>query len=1252
MRKYLFDLYSFMTKRKFLSTGIAIAVVLFFGFFASRISFQENINQLIPSNDKSGVTSKVLDQVNFADKITIIISSKEQGSAENLTEYANAFIDSLEFNCKPFVAKVQGKIEEENIQETFDFVYANLPLFLDQKDYAVIQNKLQKDSIADSVAADYKSIISPAGLISKDFILKDPLGISFIALKKMQQLSVGDDFAIKNGFLLTKDNQHLLLFVTPKLATNETDKNTIFITNLEKIRTNLNEQFKGKVEMTYFGATPVAVANATQIKADVQNTSIFAGVTLILLLAFFYRSLSTPIIIFIPSLLGALFALTVLYFCKGTISAISLGISSILLGETTDYSIYVLTHLRNNKDVKLLYKDITKPLLLCGITTSITFLCLFLIKSEALQDLGIFAALSVVSTSVFSLLLIPVLYRPLASKGGNIADRKLSNLNFDSNTQVPPSGARGLNFIDKLGTYSYHKSKLLIGSMLLLLVVCLFTFSKVTFNNDLSALNFMTPKLKLAEKQLDHIANSDSSKSIYLATYGESYDEVVANNNILFEALEKDKKANGILNFSSIGGIVFSADIQKQKIAEWNTFWSSQKKSNLTQSLVSEGNQYGFKETAFNDFYELLNKNFKPISIEEYLRVKSFFLDEFIAQKNGFYTISTLVKVPVEKRDVFVNQIKKQPNLVVIDRQQTNETFLGTLKTNFEDLVNYSFIAVFFVLLFAFRKIELAIISIIPILISWIFTTGLMGIFGLQFNVVNIIVCTLIFGIGVDYSIFMTSALQKEYTFGKIELPSYRTSILLSVATTILGIGVLIFAKHPALKSISLIAIIGIFSSLMITFILQPLVFHFFVTNRVKKGKAPYEIRRLVHSVLSFTYFGLGGFLLSILSWILMKVLPFSKKSKLSAFHFILSKFMHSVLMTYPSLKRKIINSSNEKFDKPAVIIANHSSFLDILAIGMLSPKIIFLVSDWVYNSPVFGKGVRLAGFYPVSSGMDNGVDHLRTKVKEGFSIMVFPEGTRSEDNSIKRFHKGAFYLAEQLQLDIVPVVIHGYSEVLPKGDFVINGGTTTVTILDRISLDDTAFGSDLAERTKKISAFFKLHYKKIRLDLEDANYFKAKLMNSYAFKEPQVVQAVKTDLQQHLELYHSLNKWIDSKARILHFTNDFGQLDVLLALQEPLRKIDSVIVLNENRAVAQTNYIVSKRKIHYWNSIEPIVLKKYDVVLISDDSAISNLEEICNLITTVILLNTKKLKTTVLGFGFEIEFESENLIVVKKKIV
>lgn len=1228
MRNYLSLLYTLITKNKFLSIGIIIALFLFLAFFGTRISFQENINQLIPSSDQSGVTTKVLEQVNFADKITIIVSRENAGTTDDLSEYANEFIDSLDTNCKPFIEKIQGKIEEENIQETFDFVYANLPLFLDQKDYAVIESRLHKDSIKANVASSYKSIISPTGLISKDFILQDPLGISFIALKKLQQLSVGDDFELQNGFVLTKNKQNLLLFVTPKLETNETDKNTKFITDLEQIKNNLNVKYKGKVKMIYFGATPVAVANATQIKADVQNTSIFAGVTLVLILAFFYRSLSTPVIIFVPSMFGALFALAVLYFVKGSISAISLGISSILLGETTDYSIYVLTHLRNNKNVKLLYKDITKPLLLCGVTTSITFLCLFFIKSEALQDLGIFAALSVFSTTVFSLVLIPVLYK--------------------TNTQLFVSKP---NFIDKLGTYSYHKNKFLIASILVLLIVSIFTYSKVTFNNDLSALNFMTPELKSAEKQLDHIANNDS-KSIYLATYGKSYDEVVANNNSLFKTLEKNKNSKEILNFSSIGGIVFSEEVQKKKIQEWNTFWTSLKKSNVERDLITEGNQYGFKPNAFVGFYELLNKSFTPIKIEEYLKVKSFFLEEFVSQKDGFYTISTLVKVPNEKRDSFVKVIKKQPNLVVIDRQQTNETFLGTLKINFENLVNYSFIAVFFILLFAFRKIELVIVTIIPIMISWVFTTGLMGLFGLQFNVVNIIVCTLIFGIGVDYSIFMTSALQKEHTFGKIELPSYRTSILLSVATTILGIGVLIFAKHPALKSISLIAIIGIFSALMITFIIQPLVFNFFVTNRTKNGKPPYEIKRLIHSVLSFTYFGLGGFLLSIFGNIMMKILPFSKKIKLKGFHYLLSKFMGSVFLTYPSNRRKVINNANEDFKKPAVIIANHSSFLDILAVGMLSPKIIFLVSDWVYNSPIFGLGIRMVGFYPVSSGMDNGVEHLRDKVGQGFSIMVFPEGSRSDNNSINRFHKGAFYLAEQFNLDIIPVVIHGYSEVLPKGDFVINGGATTVEILDRILPNDVTFGKDYGERTKKLSSFFKLHYKKMRSELEGANYFKKMISNSFDFKETEVIQEVKKDLNTNLELYHNLNKWIDSKARILHIGDDYGQLDVLLTLQDSHRKIDSFISDELNRAVAKTNYILKKRTINYADDISKLFQKRYDVVLISDNEQEIDWSAICNMTTSVILLHSNKLITVILNFGFEIEIKFDNLIVLKKKVL
>ena len=1231
MQNFFSATYTYLNKRKLFSFVLFTAILLVFGFFAKQLQFSEDITRLIPTNDKTNTTAKVLNQLNFADKITIKISSKNAGTPDDLSNAATLFLNELDAKSKEYVGEVQGKLDDKNLQETFDFVYNNLPLFLDKNDYTTIQNKIQNDSIAAIVEADYKSLISPTGIVSRDFILKDPLGISFIALKKMQQLSIGDDFELQNGFVITKDKKHLLLFITPKLPTNETDKNTVFVEQLNTIKDKVNAQFKGKATLSFFGATPVAVGNATQIKADVQWTSIFATVALILMLVFFYRNISSPLLIFVPSVFGAAFALAVLYFTKGSISAISLGISSILLGETTDYAIYVLTHLRNNKDVKLLYKDITKPLILCGVTTSITFLCLFFVKSEALKDLGIFASLSVISTSIFSLVLIPLLYKFKSNKSDGIIQLHKETL------------------LDKINGYSYHKNKFLIAGTLVLLIVCIFNYSKVTFNNDLASLNFVSPELKQTEKDLENITDGDS-KSIYLASYGNDYETVLKNNSNLFTILNNQKDNNQIVNFSSVGGLVFSKEQQLQKIQEWNAFWDPSKKEVVKKRLISNGSKFGFKDNTFNPFYERLEQKPQTISIADYKKVTAFFINEFVSKKNGFYTASTLVKVSKDKRDAFVVAIKKQPNLVIIDRQQTNETFLGTLKDNFKKLINYSFLAILIILFFSFRRIELVIVSCVPIVISWIFTNGLMGLFDLQFNVINIIVCTLVFGIGVDYSIFMTTALQKEHTYGKSELPMYRTSIMLSVATTILGIGVLVFAQHPALKSIALIAVIGILSALLITFTIQPLLFNFFVTNNVKKGNPPFEIKRFIHSVLSFTYYGLGGFILSIFGSFLVKVVPLPRKKKVHAFHFVLSKFMHSVFLTYPAIRRKIVNKNHENFEKPSIIIANHTSFLDILAVGMLSPKIIFLVSDWVYNSPFFGRGVRLAGFYPVSNGIDNGVEHLREKVEQGFSLMVFPEGTRSVDNSVKRFHKGAFFLAEEFKLDIVPVIIHGYSEGSPKGDFMLYKSSTTVEILERISPKDAAFGENYTEKTKKINRFFREKYNQIRHEEEGINYFKSTLFNSFDYKETIVVVAVKTDFKNNATLYYNLNKYISPKSKILHIANDYGQLDVLLTLQESQRSVHSFINNEEKRSVAKTNYFLKKRSIIYLDNLEIAQQNNYDVLLISDTNSEITVNEMISLSDCVILCHNSELKSKLINAGFTVEAEEEQLIVFKKK--
>ncbi|MEP6806487.1 MAG: hypothetical protein ABI892_18305, partial [Flavobacterium sp.] len=121
MHQYFYAIHLFVNRRKTLSVVLAVLMLFIFGFFASQIKFEEDITKLIPTNDKSDVTAKVLKQLNFADKITVIFKLEKNGTDEDLKEMATIFSDSVAKSCKPYVTGIQGKIDEENIQETIDF---------------------------------------------------------------------------------------------------------------------------------------------------------------------------------------------------------------------------------------------------------------------------------------------------------------------------------------------------------------------------------------------------------------------------------------------------------------------------------------------------------------------------------------------------------------------------------------------------------------------------------------------------------------------------------------------------------------------------------------------------------------------------------------------------------------------------------------------------------------------------------------------------------------------------------------------------------------------------------------------------------------------------------------------------------------------------------------------------------------------------------------------------------------------------
>ena len=1143
MDRFFFNSYQWFKSHKL--WGIITLVLCFtaLAFYVRTLQFEEDITKLIPIDKENEVYQRVLNTVNFADKIVVNITKEPEASIDDLVLAANTFVDSLTPLKPEFIKQIQGKIDEEDIGATLDFVYQHLPLFLESKDYDRLGQKLNKDSIDAITLANYKTLISPNGIVSREAILRDPLGLTFTALKNLRENGLSSDFIVESGFIMSQDKNHILLFLSPSTETNETKKNTLFVEKLNQITQHINQDFQNKATISTFGSTLIAVANANQIKNDIHFTVGIAIFVLLLILALFYRKFYIPIILFIPTLFGGLLAMAVLCLVRQEISAISLGIGSVLLGITIDYSLHILTHIRSNSNIKELYRDITKPILMSSLTTALAFFCLLFLKSQALQDLGLFAAISVLGASCFALLFIPQVY----SEKGIVTKQK--------------------TVLDRIASNPIDKSKWLIILLSILFVVSLFTYQKVGFNKDLASLNYEPKHLKEAESQLDVLTNSQS-KSIYLVTYGATDEDALQKNDKVFQRLKELKNQGVILRFNSVGGIVNSKALQRKKIEYWNQFWTKTIKDSLNKLLIESSEPLGFKPNTFQVFYKHLNTTFRTQEPNEFSELKLIDPDDFISDKNGMHTVSSLVKIEHDKKQNLVPAFSDLPNVVTIDRQQTSERFLGHLKTDFNHLIQYSLLVILLLLLLFYRSFSLTLVTALPICLTWLLTIGIMGVLGLQFNIFNIIISTFIFGLGIDYSIFVTNGMLHHYRTGETVLTTYKTSILLSVITTILGIGVLIFAKHPALHSISVISVIGILSALLIAFTIQPLLFKLLIGTH---NKRPISIRHLLHSGISFSYFGLVGLLLSVLSALLIPLIPISMKKKMPAFHKLVSKFMKSVLYTNPLVSKKVLNPYNETFQKQAVIIGNHTSFLDILAIGMLNPKIIFLVNDWVYNSPIFGRAVRMAGFYPVSDGLEKGMEHLKKKIDQGYSIAIFPEGTRSYTHKIKRFHKGAFLLAERLKLDILPVLIHGNSEVLPKGTFIIKDGSITLKILERIAPEDTSFGKSYKERTKTISKYFKSNFEAFRKETETENYFHHLLLDEYRYKGTSVYKSVNQSLNKNHLNYFRILKLIEPTATIIHITDGFGELSNLMALDEPSRRIASFFLEPKKQTIAKT---------------------------------------------------------------------------------
>lgn len=227
------------------------------------------------------------------------------------------------------------------------------------------------------------------------------------------------------------------------------------------------------------------------------------------------------------------------------------------------------------------------------------------------------------------------------------------------------------------------------------------------------------------------------------------------------------------------------------------------------------------------------------------------------------------------------------------------------------------------------------------------------------------------------------------------------------------------------------------------------------------------KLKQRILTFYIFFVFALAALLVVIPTVLVYRLLWPHNERRRFQFHGFLCRFFVWCTRHIPGVSFETINPYGEDFSRPAVIICNHQSHLDLLTILSLSPRILAMTNQWVWRFPLYAPVIRYCEFYPVSNGLEINEEKIKSLIRRGYSVLIFPEGTRSATCEILKFHRGAFYMAERIGADILPLYLDGPGRVLPKTDLLLHPGTITLVIGQRIASGDLSMGANYREKTR-----------------------------------------------------------------------------------------------------------------------------------------------------------------------------------------
>ena len=836
MVPFFLRIYDWLQQRRRLCMWLMVALTAVLIVMVASLKYNENIYDFLPvsGNEQKAIT--LYQDISGGQRVFAMFRMKDRSTtgdteqADRLTEAVDSFANGLQpLKERGHITEVTSQVDFEKVMGITDFVYQNMPLMLRDSDYVRMERLLATPDYADDqLANDVQMIMMPATGMFTSNISNDPLGLFAPVIDRLQARQSSMPIEIDNGYIFSSGKEYAIAMMTSPYGAMESANNSMLVNEVDSVAQQ-TMQVIPDVDVAFTGAPVIAVGNATQIKNDSYWAISIAVTLIILLLVFSFRKVKHLLLIGVAILFGWLFAMGFMAVLRSDVSLIVLGIGSMIIGIAVNYPLHFVLHTDHGGTVREVLKEMISPLLIGNITTVGAFASLIPLDAPALHDLGLFAAFMLVGTIIFVLVFLPHLVKSRVS-----------------------AGEERLTF-GKISSKSPERHQWLLWVIFLLTIVFGWYSLDTSFDTNMHHINYMTDEQTELLSSMRASAGLNDSINVYLVTEGDTWDEALNERQKVAPLLDSLQTAGVLNTYSDVTTLICSQQEQQRRIDRWNEFWDSHR-SEVLALLARKAPDHGFSREAFDGFESIISNSYSPKTFEHFEPLRSVLLNGSFSESTGRCSVVDVIdmrdKDSAPMEDLLNEHLDGHG--YAFDFMRMNSAIANSLSNDFNYIGFACGFIVFLFLWLSFGRLELSLLAFLPMALGWIWILGIMSMLDMQFNIVNVILATFIFGQGDDYTIFITDGLLNEFAYRKKLLPSYKNSIVISALIMFIGMGSLIVAKHPALHSLAEVTIVGMFTVVLMAWVVPPLIFNWLVRRhgevRPEPITIPFLLRKLIGS--------------------------------------------------------------------------------------------------------------------------------------------------------------------------------------------------------------------------------------------------------------------------------------------------------------------------------------------------------------------------------------------------------------------